>query len=99
MRLRFRTTESVLLAAGLIGLLEQEMVRVVFRLDPSVLISGIAFALVLIGAGVTVGRNFKIGPVEATAEKEHTVSLPPILGWVLVAGGVCVLVLGLSRKN
>jgi hypothetical protein len=71
----------------------------------STLIAGIAL---IIGGAAVLGYEYtyttkeqvlKIGPVEATAEKEHTVSLPPILGWVLVAGGVCVLILGLSRKN
>ena len=70
------------------------------------LIAGIA--LIIAGAAVlgydqytytTKEQVLKIGPVEATAEKEHTVSLPPVLGWVLVAGGVCVLILGLSRKS
>lgn len=63
-RLRIGTTELSLLVAGLLGLLEQEFVRVVLRIEPSTLISGICFAFVLIGAGVTVGRNFKVGPVE-----------------------------------
>lgn len=64
MKLRIGTTELVLLSAGLLGLLEQEAVRVLLRIDPSTVISGICFAFVLIGAGVTVSRNFKIGPVE-----------------------------------
>jgi hypothetical protein len=35
-----------------------------------------------------------------TAEKTHTVALPAILGWLLVGGGICVLVFGaLSKKN
>jgi len=33
----------------------------------------------------------KIGPITATAERTHTVSIPPILGWLLVGGGACVL--------
>ena len=72
----------------------------------STLLAGIA--LIIAGAAVlgydqytytTREKVLKIGPVEATAEKEHTVSLPPLLGWVLVGGGVCVLLLGLSRKS
>jgi len=38
-----------------------------------------------------------IGPIEATAERDRTVPLPPILGIVAVAGGVALLVAG-SRK-
>jgi len=72
----------------------------------SALIAGIA--LIIAGAAVlgydqytytTKEKVLKIGPVEATAEKEHTISFPPVLGWGLVAGGVCVLILGLSRKS
>lgn len=70
MRLRIRSTELVLLVAGLAGLLEQEFVRVMFQIEPSVLISGICFAFVLIGAGVTVGRNFRIGPVEVDMQTD-----------------------------
>lgn len=73
----------------------------------STLIIGIA--LVVMGAAVlgydhysytTTEQVLQIGPITATAEKTHTVSLPPILGWLLVGGGVCVLVFAaLSRKN
>jgi len=71
MRLRVGATELVLLTAGLLGLLEQELVRVVLRIEPSTVISGICFVFVLIGAGVTVGKNFRIGPVEvALRERE-----------------------------
>jgi hypothetical protein len=41
----------------------------------------------------------QIGPLTATAEKTHTVSLPPILGWLLVGGGLCLVVLALNKKN
>jgi hypothetical protein len=30
----------------------------------------------------------QIGSITATAEKTHVVSLPPLLGWLLVGGGV-----------
>lgn len=78
MRLRFGTADSVLLVAGFVGLVEQEAVRVILRLNPSGLISGICFALIIIGAGVTVGRNFKIGPVEIDLgdDKEEPPSTP-----------------------
>jgi hypothetical protein len=54
----------VLFTAGLLGLLEQEIVRVLLHINPSTIISGICFAFVLLGAGFTLGRNFRIGPVE-----------------------------------
>ena len=64
MRLRIGSTELVLFVAGLLGLLEQEVVRVILDIDPSTIISGVCFAFVLLGAGFTLGRNFRIGPVE-----------------------------------
>ena len=40
-----------------------------------------------------------IGPLTATAEKTHTVALPPALGWLLVGGGACLIAFALIRKN
>ena len=34
-----------------------------------------------------------IGPIEATAEKRETVPIPPILGGLLLAGGVALLLI------
>ena len=39
----------------------------------------------------------ELGPLQITAEKSHTVPLPPIVGAVLLAGGILLLVL--SRKQ
>ena len=41
----------------------------------------------------------QIGPLTATAEKTHTVALPPALGWLLVGGGLCLVVFALTKKN
>lgn len=72
----------------------------------STLILGIA--LIVMGAAVlgysrysytTTEKVLQIGPLTATAEQTHTVSLPPILGWLLIGGGACALVFGsISRK-
>ncbi len=68
----------------------------------------IGIALLVIGAAVlgydhysytTNEQVLQIGPITATAEKTHTVSFPPILGWLLVGGGVCLLIFGISKKN
>ena len=73
----------------------------------SIFIVGIA--MIVIGAAVlgydhysyTTRENvLKIGPITATADVTHTVSLPPILGWLLVGGGACVLAFAaLSKKS
>ena len=39
-----------------------------------------------------------IGPITATAERERTFPLPPIIGIVAIAGGVAMLLAG-SRKG
>jgi hypothetical protein len=70
----------------------------------STLIAGIA--MILMGAAVLGYHHFtyttketvlQVGPLKATAEKEKTVSLPPVLGWLLVAAGAGVLIF--SRKR
>jgi len=40
-----------------------------------------------------------IGPIHATAERQKTVPLPPIVGVVAVAGGVALLVAGRRRQS
>lgn len=38
-----------------------------------------------------------IGPIHATAERQKTVPLPPVLGIVAVAGGVALVVAGRGK--
>jgi hypothetical protein len=38
-----------------------------------------------------------IGPVHATAERQKTLPLPPVLGIAAVAGGVVLLVAGVRK--
>lgn len=73
----------------------------------SILILGVA--LIVIGAAVlgydhysytTKEKILQVGPITATADRTHTISLPPIIGWVLIGGGACMLAFGArSRKN
>jgi len=35
-----------------------------------------------------------LGPIQITAEKEHTVPLPPIVGVAALVGGIALLVMG-----
>jgi hypothetical protein len=66
--------------------------------------------IVLIGIGAAVlgydhysyttrEQVLQIGPLTATAEKTHTVSFPPVLGWLLVGGGACLIAFALIKKN
>jgi hypothetical protein len=64
-------------------------------------------ALILLGIvalayqGVTYKTREKIidiGPIEATAEKEKTVPLPPLLGGLALAGGVVLVAVGAKKS-
>jgi len=66
----------------------------------------IAIVLIAIGVvslayqGITYTTREKIlevGPLKATAEKEKTIPLPPILGGLALAGGVVLLVVATRR--
>ena len=66
----------------------------------------IAIVLIAIGVvslayqGFTYTTREKIvdlGHIKATADKTHTVPLPPILGGLALAGGVVLLVVGARR--
>ena len=65
----------------------------------------IGVALIISGAAIlgyghytTRETVLQIGPLKATAEREHPI--PPILGWILVGGGLCAVAFGaLSKKN
>ena len=68
----------------------------------------LGLALILIGAAVLAYHQFsyqtretvlEIGPIRATAEKTHTVPIPPILGWALVGSGAGVLIFSSRSKT
>jgi hypothetical protein len=39
-----------------------------------------------------------IGPISATAERQKTLPIPPVLGILAVAGGVALLVAGARKR-
>jgi hypothetical protein len=68
----------------------------------------LVIAIVLIAVGVvslayqgitytTREKVLEVGPIKATAEREKTIPLPPILGGLALAGGVMLLVAGARR--
>ena len=70
----------------------------------SLIYSGIALIIVgvlALGQYTYTTREsvFKLGPIEATAQKEHTFSAPPAVGWALCAGGIGLLIIGVTRKR
>jgi len=67
----------------------------------------LGIALIVLGVAALAYQGFTyttretvidIGPIKATADREKTVPLPPILGIVAVAGGVALMIAG-SRKR
>jgi uncharacterized membrane protein YidH (DUF202 family) len=49
----------------------------------------------LVWGGFTYTKREKVielGPIQATAEKEHTIPFPPALGVICVAGGIVLLI-------
>jgi hypothetical protein len=39
-----------------------------------------------------------LGPIEATAEREKSVSVPPLVGVVLAVSGIVLVVVGVTRR-
>lgn len=59
-------------------------------------------ALALAYQGISYTSQEKIidvGPIHATAEKQKRIPLPPILGGLMLVGGVSLLVMGARRKS
>ena len=71
--------------------------------SPAVLIGIVLIVLGVIALayqGITYTTQEKIlevGPIKATATKERTVPIPPVLGGLALAAGVVLVVVG-SRK-
>jgi hypothetical protein len=69
----------------------------------------IAGVLLVIAGAAILGFNqfsyttteeiLKLGPITASAQNTHTVTVPAILGWLLVVGGAGILVFALSSKK
>ncbi|MDB5809439.1 MAG: hypothetical protein JWN94_1561 [Betaproteobacteria bacterium] len=68
----------------------------------------VGIVLVVVGAGLLAYDHYsyttreqvlQIGPLTATAEKTHTVSFPPMLGWVLVGGGLGLIAFAVAKKR
>ncbi len=39
-----------------------------------------------------------VGPIEATAEREKRIPLPPIVGGALIVGGIVMVIAGMRRS-
>lgn len=58
-------------------------------------------ALALAYQGITYTKQEKvvdIGPIHATADKQETIPLPPIIGGLALVGGIALLLAGAKQK-
>ena len=73
------------------------------RMKPIILVGVICIVLglaVLAYQGITYTTREKVidvGPVQVTAEKEHAIWLPPLLGVVAAGTGIVLVVMGSRR--
>jgi uncharacterized membrane protein len=68
----------------------------------------IGVALIVLGVvalsyqGITYTKREKvldIGPLQATAEREKTIPLPPLLGGLCLAGGVALVIVAATKRK
>ena len=71
------------------------------------LLTVVGIILILLGVVSLVSNGFSyktrekvidVGPIEATAEKDKRVNIPPALGIIALAGGIVMVVAG-GRKQ
>jgi hypothetical protein len=67
----------------------------------------VGIVLIVIGVislaigGISYTRREKVidlGPIQATAERQKTIPLPPLLGGLALAGGIVLLIAGSKRR-
>jgi uncharacterized membrane protein YidH (DUF202 family) len=67
-------------------------------------LAGVALIVLGLAALVYQGINYNsretvidIGPIRATADRQKTLPIPPVLGIVVVAGGMVLLIAGVRK--
>ncbi len=67
----------------------------------------VGVALIILGAVALIYRGItytthelvvRIGTLEATAEVEKTIPLPPVVGAVVLVGGIALVLVGVRRS-
>ena len=67
----------------------------------------VGFVLIAIGVislavgGITYTKREKvldIGPIQATADRQKTIPLPPLLGGLALAGGIVLVIAGSKKR-
>lgn len=72
----------------------------------SMVVIGIVLIIIGVAAlayqGITYTSREKVldvGPIEATAEKQKTIPIPPIIGGVALAGGLLMVFVGARKRR
>ncbi|MGN6732789.1 MAG: DUF3185 domain-containing protein [Candidatus Binatia bacterium] len=72
----------------------------------SVMVLGIVLVVLGVMAlayqGITYTKREKIldvGPLQATADREKTIPLPPLVGGLSLAGGIALLIIGAVKSR
>ena len=75
-------------------------------INRSVMVLGIVLVvlgvLALAYQGITYTKREKIldvGPLQATADREKTIPLPPLVGGLSLAGGIALLIIGAVKSR
>lgn len=67
----------------------------------------LGFVLIAVGVislaigGITYTKREKvldIGPIQATADRQKTIPLPPLLGGLALAGGIVLVIAGSKKR-
>lgn len=71
-----------------------------------VVILGIALIILGVVALASQGISYTtrekvidIGPIQATADKRHTLFVPPLIGALILAGGIVLVIAGSGQKS
>lgn len=72
----------------------------------SMVVIGVVLIIIGVAAlayqGITYTSREKVldvGPIEATAEKQKTIPIPPIIGGVALAGGLLMVFVGARKRS
>ena len=72
----------------------------------SMVVIGVVLIIIGVAAlayqGITYTSREKVldvGPIEATAEKEKTIPIPPVIGGVALAGGLLMVFVGARKRR
>jgi uncharacterized membrane protein YidH (DUF202 family) len=72
-------------------------------MKPAFLVGVLLIALGIVALayqGITYTKREKVidlGPIQATAERQHTIPLPPVVGVIALVGGIVLVAVG-SKK-